>query len=273
MKKIILTICITFLFCIIAHADTSVPPLINYQGMLTDADGKPMTGAKNLEFNIYDSATGGTRIWGPQIFNTVPLIGGKFNVILGTTDNGGNSITEAFGAKDRYLGIKVDTGAELVPRQQILSAPYTIKAENAAKAGHAVESDHATEADHAAKADHATEADLATAVKGLPPADHDSGWFYAEKSKNYDKEHGLGTLPRLAIVWGASDENGSDMYMMDSIHAGTVSSGVGYGSWLQRITTISYRISTGATSMSAYGVDGHWDWGDGTGFIRVFMWK
>ncbi|RLC20751.1 MAG: hypothetical protein DRI57_04080 [Deltaproteobacteria bacterium] len=134
MKKIVLTIAITFLFCIIAHADTSVPPLINYQGMLTDADGKPMTGTKKLEFNIYDSATGGTKIWGPQIFNTVPLISGKFNVILGTTDTTGRSIVEAFGEKDRYLGIKVETGAELVPRQQILSAPYAIQAEHAKNA-------------------------------------------------------------------------------------------------------------------------------------------
>jgi len=147
MKKIISTITIVFLFCINAHADTSVPPLINYQGMLTDADGKPMIGTKNLEFNIYDSATGGTKIWGPQIFNTVPLINGKFNVILGTTDNDGNSIIEAFGAKDRYLGIKVDNGAELAPRQQILSAPYAIKAEHAAQANNADTADHAKLAD------------------------------------------------------------------------------------------------------------------------------
>jgi len=145
MKKITLAITITFLFCIIVHADTSVPPLINYQGMLTDADGNPMTGTtKKLEFNIYDSATGGTKIWGPQIFDPVPLINGKFNVILGTTDTTGRSIVEAFGAKDRYLGIKVDTGAELAPRQQILSAPYAIQAERASHADIAktVQGDH-----------------------------------------------------------------------------------------------------------------------------------
>jgi len=272
MKKIILSIAIIFLFCISTHADTSVPPLINYQGMLTDADGKPMTGTKKLEFNIYDSATSGTKIWGPQIFNTVPLINGKFNVILGTTDNDGNSIVEAFGAKDRYLGIKVDTGAELVPRQQILSAPYAIKSEYAAKAEHAVQADNATEADHAVEADHAAEADMATAVKGLPPADYDSGWFYAGKGLNYDKPHGLGTLPRLAIIWGASDANGSNMYLMDSIYSN--SNDHGYGSWLQRITETDYRISTGpSSSMSGYGVETHGSWDDGTGFIRVFMWK
>jgi len=131
MKRILYAISLILLTSMITYAQPTVPPLINYQGMLTDADGKPMTGTKKLEFNIYDSATSGTKIWGPQIFNTVPLINGKFNVIMGTTDNAGRSIVEAFGAKDRYLGIKVDAGAELAPRQQILSAPYAIKAENA----------------------------------------------------------------------------------------------------------------------------------------------
>ena len=39
---------------------TSVPPLVNYQGMLTDASGKPLTGMKKLEFNLYDTAIGGS---------------------------------------------------------------------------------------------------------------------------------------------------------------------------------------------------------------------
>jgi hypothetical protein len=134
MKKTVGFFEIVFICCIVitAHAgETSVPPLINYQGMLTDADGRPMSGTKKLEFNIYDSAGSGTKIWGPQIFNAVPLISGKFNVILGTTDTAGRSVAEAFGSKDRYLGIKVDSGAELVPRQQILSAPFAIQSEHA----------------------------------------------------------------------------------------------------------------------------------------------
>jgi hypothetical protein len=137
MKKTLIFFEVILAFCVLinAHAgETSVPPLINYQGMLTDADGKPMTGTKNLEFNIYDAAGSGTKIWGPQIFNAVPLISGKFNVILGTTDTSGRSIAESFGSKERYLGIKVNNGAELVPRQQILSAPFAIQAEHSLKA-------------------------------------------------------------------------------------------------------------------------------------------
>ncbi|QTA91787.1 hypothetical protein [Desulfonema magnum] len=111
-------------------------------------------------------------------------------------------------------------------------------------------------------------------VSGLPPADYDSEWFFVEKNKNYDKTHNLETLPRLAVVWASSDSNGSDMYLMDGIHG--LSNYSGYGSWLQRITMSSYRVSTGPYSaMSAYGVDNHWNWGNenGSGWIRILMWK
>ncbi len=225
MKKIVLTIAITFLFCINAHADTSVPPLINYQGMLTDADSNPMIGTKKLEFNIYDAATGGTKIWGPQIFNTVPLINGKFNVILGTTDTTGRSIVEAFGAKDRYLGIKVDTSAELVPRQQVLSAPYAIQAVHAdvAKTVRGADLYVDSESGNIGIGTTNPEEKLEIASGGikfsdgtiqtsfaLPPPDFDSGWFemssQAGEASFKEIEHGLGVYPsRLKVLVKAID--------------------------------------------------------------------
>ena len=108
-----------------------VPPLINYQGMLTESDGTPLTGTHKLEFNIYNNHTDGDLIWGPQIFDNVTLFEGKFNVILGTTDNSGRSVLSAFTGSDRYLGIKVNSEVEIKPRQRILSAPYSITTRNA----------------------------------------------------------------------------------------------------------------------------------------------
>ena len=111
-----------------AYGDANVPPLVNYQGRLTDAQGTPLTGQHKLVFNIYDVPTAGTAKWGPQEFAAVPVVGGQFNVILGTTDKNGKSIAEAFAAKDRYLGISVDNGTEIAPRQQVLSAPFALEA-------------------------------------------------------------------------------------------------------------------------------------------------
>ncbi len=132
MKKIMILAIILAMAISVVYAQ-SVPPLINYQGKLTGTDGNPLTGTKKLVFNIYDAVGGGTVMWGPQTFDTVPLIEGRFNVILGTTDAGGRSIANAFDAANRYLGITVD-GAEIAPRQQILSAPFAVQADNARNA-------------------------------------------------------------------------------------------------------------------------------------------
>ncbi len=152
MKKTMILAIILAMAVSVVYAQ-SVPPLINYQGMLTGTDGNPLTGTKKLVFNIYDAVSGGNLIWGPQTFDSVPLIEGRFNVILGTTDTPGRSIANAFDAANRYLGITVD-GAEIAPRQQILSAPFAVQAE------------HATKADNSSEAVHAQKADIAVTVQG-----------------------------------------------------------------------------------------------------------
>jgi hypothetical protein len=119
-------------FVSLTHA-AGVPPLINYQGTLTDAYGVPIPDStKPMEFNIYDAPSGGNLIWGPQLFATVPIINGRFNVILGTTDSLGRSIANAFNADNRYLGIRAGSLTEIAPRQQILSTAYAIQS-NVAK--------------------------------------------------------------------------------------------------------------------------------------------
>ena len=145
-KKLIALIFYFFLHSAFAQ---SVPLLINYQGMLTDSEGKPLVGTKKLTFNIYASADATDLIWGPQVFTTVPLINGQFNVILGTTDTAGRSLATAFSGSNRYLGIIVDNGTEIIPRQQVLSAPYAMKSMNADNAINATNADHATNATNA----------------------------------------------------------------------------------------------------------------------------
>ncbi len=140
MKRILLTGLIFIAACAIAHAQTaSIPQLINYQGKLTDAQGQELATAEySLEFNIYDSPTAGTPVWGPQKFDgvagqghgsTVPVLRGYFNVILGPVDTAGRPIVSACATgPNRVLGIKVNGGVEIQPRQQILSAPFAVSA-------------------------------------------------------------------------------------------------------------------------------------------------
>ena len=124
-------------FVVVATATAqTVPPLINYQGRLTGADGAGIEGTRKLEFCIWKdvaSSASTNLIWGPQTFAAVPLVNGHFNVILGTTDTNGRSIADAFGGTSRYLETTVYdanglTYATIAPRQQILSAPYALTA-------------------------------------------------------------------------------------------------------------------------------------------------
>ncbi len=150
---------IAFLLASLCSAQqTSVPPFVNYQGRLTDEQGNPLpTADYTLSFRVYAAATQGTECWGPQVFDgnpgtghgdQVPVVQGHFNVILGPLDTRGASILDAFDPKAlefpeecaasgaRYIETAVD-GSSILPRQQILSAPYALNARNAENAGNA----------------------------------------------------------------------------------------------------------------------------------------
>jgi microcystin-dependent protein len=104
-----------------AAAAEPQPPLINYQGALADAGPQPTT--RKLSFNLYDFPNAVMPIWGPQQFDNVAVVNGRYDVILGTTDTAGRSLAVVLDGKDKYLGVAVD-GREILPRPLILgSAP------------------------------------------------------------------------------------------------------------------------------------------------------
>lgn len=149
----------------------SVPELVNYQGRLTDAAGDPLgTGDYALRFEVYDDpvdTSPAARVWGPLCFDQatsvtplppghkykVPVVQGYFNVVLdqetGSGDcstedpPGGTSVTAAFAGTPRFMEIAVDNGSgwePILPRQQVLSAPYAAQAEQAFHSGEAAHS-------------------------------------------------------------------------------------------------------------------------------------
>jgi len=89
-----------------------------YQGELQD-DGQPANGSYDLEFGLWDAASGGTPIGVPQVLNNTPVTDGLFTVQI---DFG----ADAFDNSDRWLEITVN-GIALVPRQPITRAPYSIQ--------------------------------------------------------------------------------------------------------------------------------------------------
>jgi hypothetical protein len=93
---------------------------VNYQGRLADDAGVPLTGTYGMSFALYDAATAGNLIWGPESHTAVPVSEGLFSVGLGSQTSGGIPTTTWNG--DRYLEITVG-GETLSPRELIRSVP------------------------------------------------------------------------------------------------------------------------------------------------------
>jgi len=160
LKSRVLGVAILVLICFAIAgriSAQSVPALINYQGRLTGQTGAPMSaGLYTLQFRLWDDPlTTATNdlIWAQQ--QTVAVqTNGVFDVILGSSVgipiSGliplANSLSLAFTQTNRYLGVTVTSSnsvsvpnaSEILPRQQLLSAPYAISAGTALTAINAI---------------------------------------------------------------------------------------------------------------------------------------
>ncbi|MCP4542589.1 MAG: hypothetical protein GY832_36165, partial [Chloroflexi bacterium] len=62
---------------------------VNYQGRLADSGGTPLDGTYGMSFALWDAATGGSIVWGPEAHPAVPVSEGLFSVGLGSQTGGG----------------------------------------------------------------------------------------------------------------------------------------------------------------------------------------
>lgn len=100
-----------------AAGSATVSSGISYQGRLTDATGTPLNGTYTMRFVVYDAATGGTELWNSGNMS-VAVSRGLFNVKLGIDP-------ADFNGQALWLSIRVG-GETLLPRQEILPAPYAL---------------------------------------------------------------------------------------------------------------------------------------------------
>ncbi|MFH2036754.1 MAG: dockerin type I repeat-containing protein [Candidatus Zixiibacteriota bacterium] len=115
------TIFWTIVFALIAVlAFGQVPQTVNYQGNLVDDVGDPITATVPMTFNIYDTPTAGTLIWGEEHL-LVDVVDGGFSVILGSTNP---LINEVFLSSERWLEVVVN-GQPMAPRVKFTSVPYS----------------------------------------------------------------------------------------------------------------------------------------------------
>ncbi len=108
--------------------NADVPNVINYQGRLTDDAGQPVNGSKLIKFKIYGSQSGNDSLWSSG-YQIVQINEGLFNYELGSNILLPEDLFTETGS--RYLGITVDTDAEILPRTQFDAEAYAIRARTA----------------------------------------------------------------------------------------------------------------------------------------------
>ena len=100
-----------------------------YHGQLT-FKGAPANGNYDFQFSLFDTEVAGQLIKGPIPMNAVTVVNGLLTVRLDFGEN-------VFNGQARWLQIsvrQVGDGAfsPLMPRQEVTSSPYAIRAQSAA---------------------------------------------------------------------------------------------------------------------------------------------
>ena len=126
-------VAVFLLFSILAFQSPAEAQLtaFTYLGRLNDAAG-PATGSYDLQFSLFDADAGGNSLAGALSYPATPVSNGLFTVAV---DFGASW----FDGSARWLEIAVRTNGgaaynKLSPRQALTSAPYAIRAANAALA-------------------------------------------------------------------------------------------------------------------------------------------
>lgn len=100
-----------------------VPQLINYQGLLLDASGQPVTTPVSVDFSIYDVPSGGSPVWA-ETRTVQPDASGMFSINLGES----NPIVQGvFAGPERWLGIRIPPDPEMIPRTRFTSVAYSYR--------------------------------------------------------------------------------------------------------------------------------------------------
>ena len=121
----------TLLVAALAHGQ-SVPQLIAYQGRLSNAAGQPLDGATvTLTFTFASAAVGGTTYF-TVTQNHVAVSKGIYSVLIGsgTVTPGTETILAGVfqNHTEVWMGVAVNTDAEMTPRQRVAATAYAFRA-------------------------------------------------------------------------------------------------------------------------------------------------
>ena len=136
--RLALAIVASLLACfIVVPASTAygaAPAALSYQGFLTDSVGNPVSGTWTVTFGLYAEPSGGEVLFEESLDVTTDK--GLFSVYLGTPDN--PLPVASFESGKLFLALTVETDdgpVTLTPRQQVVSDPYALYAQDSAQLG------------------------------------------------------------------------------------------------------------------------------------------
>lgn len=125
MKKNLVVMVIVLLMLAATGAFAGAPPMIKYQGRLLDSEGVAVHGIRSIALVIYNVPSGGSPLWnsGPK---EIEVTNGLFNFIL---EDGTPPLSSLDWEPEDALYIQVTVeGIDLLPRERITSAVYTLNA-------------------------------------------------------------------------------------------------------------------------------------------------
>ena len=105
------------------------PPLVNFQGRLTDPSGVAVAdGPYSMRFRVYSAAAGddgdpcvGTCLW--EETHNIDTRSGFYSVLLGSATPLSPAL---FSDPERYIGVTVGADSEMTPRRRLASVPYAL---------------------------------------------------------------------------------------------------------------------------------------------------
>jgi hypothetical protein len=118
---IVITALAALYMCQTTLADA--PPLMTYQGLLTDSLGSTLDTTLSMTFTIYDTLESRTTLW-TETHDSVLVSNGVFNVLLGSVNPLSDTV---FNVPDRWLGVRVGSDPEMTPRTRIASVAYAFQ--------------------------------------------------------------------------------------------------------------------------------------------------
>jgi hypothetical protein len=116
-----------------AMAQSAIPMLVNYSGVLTGANGAPWSGVAGVTFLLYKDQQGGAPLW-METQNVTPDRRGHYTVTLGATSSEGIPAHVFANGEARWLAVEGEGLAEPA-RVPLVAVPYALKAKDAETIG------------------------------------------------------------------------------------------------------------------------------------------